>query len=160
MKQDKAVKPVSDELIDQWLKEGRKPEDVNGLLKQITKAVLERAMQTELTEHLGYEKHDPAGDNSSTSRNGVSRKRCQRAAKSSAEMLQDEAKAAGIDRAFEANPDSAEFDVDRARVRPDESVCFVGDLRDAHRVTVATMPIRLRACRCGAVCARGRPGWR
>jgi len=74
MKREKAVKPVSDELIDQWLKEGRKPEDVNDLLKQITKAVLERAMQAEMTEHLGYEKHDPAGDNSGNSRNGLSRK--------------------------------------------------------------------------------------
>jgi transposase-like protein len=44
------------------------------LLKQLTKAVLERAMQAELTEHLGYEPHDAAGDNSGNSRNGKSRK--------------------------------------------------------------------------------------
>jgi Transposase and inactivated derivatives len=74
MKREKPAKPVSDELIDQWLKEGRKPEDVNDLLKQITKAVLERAMQAEMAEHLGYEKNDPAGDNSGNSRNGLSRK--------------------------------------------------------------------------------------
>ena len=49
MKKPKEEKPVSDELIDQWLKQGRKPEDVNGLLKQITKAVVERAMQGEMT---------------------------------------------------------------------------------------------------------------
>jgi putative transposase len=36
--------------------------------------VLERAMQAEMTEHLGYEKHDPAGDNSGNSRNGATRK--------------------------------------------------------------------------------------
>ena len=42
-KQVKAARPVSDELIDEWLKEGRKPEDVKGLLQQITKLVLERA---------------------------------------------------------------------------------------------------------------------
>jgi putative transposase len=65
---------VSDELIDEWLKQGRKPEDVQGLLRQITKTVLERAMQAELTEHLGYEKHDPAGYNSGDSRNGATRK--------------------------------------------------------------------------------------
>jgi putative transposase len=47
---------------------------VQGLLQQITKAVLERAMQAEMTEHLGYEKHDPAGYNSGNSRNGVTRK--------------------------------------------------------------------------------------
>lgn len=53
--------------------------------------------------------------------------------KSSAEVLRNEAKAAGIDRTFETNPGSAEFDVNRAGVRPDESVCFDGDLRDAYR---------------------------
>lgn len=73
-RQMKAVKPVSDELIDEWLRQGRKPEDVKGLLQQITKAVLERAMQGEMTHHLGYEKHDPAGNNSGNSRNGVTRK--------------------------------------------------------------------------------------
>ncbi len=73
-KQVKTARPVSDELIDQWLKEGRKPEDVKGLLQQITKLVLERAMQTEMTHHLGYEKHDPTGYNSGNSRNGVTRK--------------------------------------------------------------------------------------
>ena len=73
-KQVRTAKPVSDELIDEWLKQGRKPEDVKGLLQQITKAVLERAMQGEMTHHLGYEKHDPAGNNSGNSRNGVTRK--------------------------------------------------------------------------------------
>jgi putative transposase len=43
----------------------------NGLLKQLTKAVLERAMQAEITEHLGYQKHDPVGHNSGNSRNGA-----------------------------------------------------------------------------------------
>ena len=70
----KARTPFSDELIDEWLKQGRKPEDVQGLLKQITKTVLERAMQAELTEQLGYEKHDPAGYNSGNSRNGFTGK--------------------------------------------------------------------------------------
>jgi putative transposase len=56
------------------LKHGRTAEDVNALLKQLTKAVLERALQGEMTEHLGYAKHDQAGDNSGNSRNGVTRK--------------------------------------------------------------------------------------
>ena len=47
----------------------------NGLLKQLTKALLERAMDAEMTDHLGYEKHDPAGYNSGNSRNGKSRKK-------------------------------------------------------------------------------------
>jgi putative transposase len=43
-------------------------------LKQLTKAVVERAMQAEMKEHLGYEKHNVAGVNSGNSRNGVTRK--------------------------------------------------------------------------------------
>jgi putative transposase len=74
MKRQKQEKTISDELIDELLKQGRKPEDVNGLLKQITKAVLERALQGEMTEHLGYAKNDPAGTNSGNNRNGVTRK--------------------------------------------------------------------------------------
>src|ERR671939_1103792 len=68
---------INQDLLDELLKDYRKPEDIlgdNGLLKQLTKAVLERAMQAELTEHLGYEKHDAAGDNSGNSRNGKSKK--------------------------------------------------------------------------------------
>ena len=49
------------DLIDQLLAEhGHRPEDITGetgLLKQLTKAVLERAMRAEMTGHLGYEKH-------------------------------------------------------------------------------------------------------
>ena len=74
MRKPKQEKPISDELIDQLLKQGRTAEDVNALLKQLTKAVLERAMQGEMTEHLGYAKHDPAGAKSGNSRNGVTRK--------------------------------------------------------------------------------------
>jgi hypothetical protein len=64
-------------LIDKLLADYKKPEDIigeNGLLKQLTKAVLERAMQAEITEHLGYEKHDQAGNNSGNSRNGKTTK--------------------------------------------------------------------------------------
>jgi transposase-like protein len=45
-----------------------------GLLTEITRAVLERALEAEMTEHLGYEKHDPAGRGSGNSRNGTSPK--------------------------------------------------------------------------------------
>ena len=65
------------DLIDQLLKDYQSPEDVlgeNGILKQLTKAVLERAMQAELTHHLGYEKHSLTGNNSGNSRNGKSKK--------------------------------------------------------------------------------------
>src|SRR3954449_10942037 len=42
----------------------------DGLLKQLTKTVLETALNEEMTEHLGYEKHDPAGAGSGNIRNG------------------------------------------------------------------------------------------
>ena len=64
---------INNDLIDQLLKNYKSPDDVlgeNGLLKQLTKAVLERAMAAELTHHLGYEKHDPKGQNIGNSRNG------------------------------------------------------------------------------------------
>lgn len=70
---------IDPKLVDQLLAEhGHRPEDLggeNGLLKQLTKALLERAMSAELTDHLGYEKHDPVGYNSGNSRNGKSRKK-------------------------------------------------------------------------------------
>jgi putative transposase len=61
-------------LIDKLLADHKKPEDMNGLLKQLTKALLERAMQAEMTDHLGYEKHDPVGHHSGNSRNGATTK--------------------------------------------------------------------------------------
>jgi putative transposase len=48
-----------------------------GLLKQLTKALLERAMNAELTHHLGYEKHELGGRGSGNNRNGKSRKTVQ-----------------------------------------------------------------------------------
>jgi putative transposase len=68
---------IDNELIDNLLKNYKKPEDLvgeNGLLKQLTKQLLERAMAAEMTEHVGYDKHDAAGNNSGNSRNGNSAK--------------------------------------------------------------------------------------
>jgi putative transposase len=64
---------IKKEVLDELIKDYKKPEDLigeAGLLKQLTKALLERAMSAELTQHLGYEKHDPGGYNSGNSRNG------------------------------------------------------------------------------------------
>ncbi len=47
---------------------------VDGLLNQMSKAVLERALQAEMTHHLGYERDDPAGAGTGNSRNGSSTK--------------------------------------------------------------------------------------
>lgn len=69
---------IDKEVIDKLLTNYQKPEDIvgeNGLLKQLTKALVERAMEAELTHHLGYEKHDPVGYGSGNSRNGTSKKR-------------------------------------------------------------------------------------
>ena len=71
---------IDNELIDNLLKDYQKPEDLigeNGLLKQLTKQLLERALAAELTEHVGYEKHDVAGHKSGNSRNGKSAKTLQ-----------------------------------------------------------------------------------
>jgi putative transposase len=77
-KEGRGVKmTIDNDLIDSLLKDYKKPEDIigeGGLLKQLTKALLERAMQAEMSEHLGYEKHDPAGKNTGNSRNGTSSK--------------------------------------------------------------------------------------
>jgi putative transposase len=65
--------PINPELLDQLLKEYKSPDDMfgtDGLLQQLTKALVERAMQAELTHHLGYEKHAPEGDKTGNSRNG------------------------------------------------------------------------------------------
>ena len=68
---------ISEEVMDELLKNYQKPEDIigeNGLLKQLTKALLERALAAELTTHLGYKKHEPAGYGSGNTRNGKSKK--------------------------------------------------------------------------------------
>jgi putative transposase len=65
------------ELLDELLRGVKTEEDLagpNGLLKQITKALVERMLAGELTHHLGYAKHDPAGRGGGNARNGTSRK--------------------------------------------------------------------------------------
>jgi len=64
-------------LISQLMKDYSGPEDLigkNGLLKQLTKALLEKALDSELTEQLGYERNALEGRNSGNSRNGKSKK--------------------------------------------------------------------------------------
>ena len=68
---------ITSELLDQLLANYEKPEDLtgdNGLFKQLKKALIERALGAELSEHLGYEKGDPAGRGTGNSRNGSSSK--------------------------------------------------------------------------------------
>ena len=69
---------IPDDLLDALMKDYKNPEDLigeTGLLKQLTKQLLERAMQAEITEHLGYEKNAPAGKKTTNSRNGSYKKK-------------------------------------------------------------------------------------
>jgi len=64
---------ITDEVLNELLRDYQKPEDLlgqDGLLKQLQKRLLEKALGAELTVHLGYGKHDPAGRNTGNSRNG------------------------------------------------------------------------------------------
>jgi putative transposase len=61
-----------DKLLDELL-QGKTPEEIlgrDGLLKGLTKRLVERALEGEMTTHLGYEKHAPEGRNPGNSRNG------------------------------------------------------------------------------------------
>lgn len=67
---------IRDELLDELLKGYKNPEDLigsDGLLKQLTKRLVERAMQAEMTHHLGYEKNDRAKEGGNR-RNGTTPK--------------------------------------------------------------------------------------
>ena len=68
---------IPDSVIDSLLKDYKNPEDMfgkEGIINQLTKRLLERAMDGEITHHLGYPKHSPEGYNTGNSRNGTSRK--------------------------------------------------------------------------------------
>jgi putative transposase len=66
---------LADELLGRAQAQGAELLGPDGLLSQVTKAVLERALGEELTQHLGYDRHDPAGRGSGNSRNGSTPKR-------------------------------------------------------------------------------------
>jgi hypothetical protein len=65
---------LADQLLGKAAAEGVELLGPDGLLSQVTKAVLERALAEEMTGHLGYDKHDPAGRGSGNSRNGTTGK--------------------------------------------------------------------------------------
>jgi putative transposase len=68
---------IEKELLDRLLPKYEKPEDLlgeNGLLRQLTKALMERALEAEMATHLGYEKHDPGEKPNENRRNGKSKK--------------------------------------------------------------------------------------
>ena len=68
---------VPEELLASLLADYKKPEDLigeNGLLKQLTKLLVERALDAELTEHLGHERNEAVANASGNTRNGKSKK--------------------------------------------------------------------------------------
>src|SRR5882762_6811311 len=63
----------SDDLLESLLANYQKPEDIlgeNGLIKQLTKAVIDRALKAEMTEHLGYPRNGNATNPEGNRRNG------------------------------------------------------------------------------------------
>ena len=70
-------KVTQPDLIDLLLADYKKPEDLigeNGILKQLTKAIVERALQAEMAAHLGHDKHAAVANESGNTRNGSSAK--------------------------------------------------------------------------------------
>jgi putative transposase len=77
MKKETNQHKISDELLDSLMKNYQKPEDLigeNGLLKQLTRRLVEKALQAEMADHLGHDKHEPVTNSDSNSRNGTSQK--------------------------------------------------------------------------------------
>jgi len=62
---------LAQDLVDRARAEGVELVGRGGLLTGLTKTVLETALDAEMSEHLGYDKHDPAGRNHANSRNGT-----------------------------------------------------------------------------------------
>ena len=78
-KRTKRPKPNAElmQLADSLLTNYKKPEDLigeNGLLKQLTKMLVERALEVEMAEHLGHDKSDPVTNATGNARNGHSAK--------------------------------------------------------------------------------------
>ena len=68
---------VPEALLSGLLANYKKPEDLigeNGLLKQLTKLLVERALEAELTEHLGHQRHEAVANAGGNTRNGRSKK--------------------------------------------------------------------------------------
>jgi transposase-like protein len=76
-KKEKKEKDIIDQMLDCIDFRGLTQDEVvgqGGLIKQLTGKILQRALEAEMTEHLGYEKNSKAGDNSGNSRNGHTEK--------------------------------------------------------------------------------------
>ena len=68
---------ISDKVLDELLGEARTESDLlgkDGIIKTLTKQLVERMLESEMDHHLGYSKHASSGNNSGNSRNGSSEK--------------------------------------------------------------------------------------
>lgn len=77
MARAKKAKSRTDELLDELLGQCKSPEDIlgrHGLLQQLSKRAIERALAGELTTHLGYQAHERADEPRENTRNGSSAK--------------------------------------------------------------------------------------
>jgi transposase-like protein len=71
------INNISDAMIDQMLGNAKTQEDLfgkDGILKQISKRFMDKLLETEMTNHLGYSKNSIEGNNSGNSRNGKTTK--------------------------------------------------------------------------------------
>ena len=66
---------LAEELVERARSEGVELVGPDGLLSGLTKNVLEASLEAEMSEHLGYDKHEPAGRNKANSRNGTRAKK-------------------------------------------------------------------------------------
>ena len=69
---------VSDQLLDELIGEAKSQEDVfgkDGLIKTLSKRLVERMLESEMEHQLGYSKHSKEGNNTGNSRNGKTRKK-------------------------------------------------------------------------------------
>jgi len=76
-KKEKKEKDIIDQLLDNIDFRGLTQDEVvgqDGLIKQLTGRILQKALEAEMTEHLGYEKNSNTGDNSGNNRNGHTEK--------------------------------------------------------------------------------------
>ena len=69
----KRIHDASDEMLSSVLANYKKPEDLigeNGLLKQLTKRLVKKALDAEMTKHLGHDRHEPVANVAGNTRNG------------------------------------------------------------------------------------------
>jgi len=71
-----AEQKLAEELVARARDQGVSLTGPDGLLKQLTKTVLETSLNQEMTGHLGHDKHTPAGNETGNVRNGAGPGRC------------------------------------------------------------------------------------